>query len=292
MALSVDHLLAAGEPIDTATLTEALGGSLRGHRLAATVRAPGHAWAVGQVPSGPAYVGEYETAHGVVVEVRVAQGDVRLDMVRAGAVVLAISIVAVGGGGRPRRRPGPPDRPAAGRAGRQRPAPRGGGVADDPRRERGRGGGPGRRRAGAQRTADGGDAGGRARLHLGCLAPAADPVDRALDAAGGDRGRRDGPRRPGGGPDRARPGRAADPGRAGPAGPVPSGPSGLDPGDRRGRRRAPAATGVVGRVRVGRPNAARGRRGRAVGRGHRGGPGARCCRPCSTTAWCTARAPW
>jgi signal transduction histidine kinase len=94
MALSVDHLLLDHETIDPRALTEALGGSLRGHRLGAKVRTPSGNWTVGQVPSGRAYTGEYETSHGVVVEVYVAQGDVRLDMLRAGAVVLAISIVA------------------------------------------------------------------------------------------------------------------------------------------------------------------------------------------------------
>jgi signal transduction histidine kinase len=95
MALSVDHLLSLHETIDPRALTEALGGSLRGHKLGAKVRTPSGSWTVGVVPRGPAYTGEYETAHGVVVEVYVARGDVRLDMVRAGAVVLAISIVAV-----------------------------------------------------------------------------------------------------------------------------------------------------------------------------------------------------
>ena len=94
LAVSVDHLLAAHETIDPQTLSEALGGSLRGHRLGATVKAPTGSWTVGQVPTGPAYTGEYQTANGVVVEVYVAQGDVRLDMVRAGAVVLAISVLA------------------------------------------------------------------------------------------------------------------------------------------------------------------------------------------------------
>jgi signal transduction histidine kinase len=94
MALSVDHLLSDHEAIDPRALTEALGGSLRGHKLGAKVRTPSGDWTVGVVPRGPAYTGEYETSHGVVVEVYVAQGDVRLDMVRAGAVVLAISIVA------------------------------------------------------------------------------------------------------------------------------------------------------------------------------------------------------
>jgi len=66
MALSVDHLLSVHETIDPRALTEALGGSLRGHKLGAKVRTPSGNWTVGQVPSGPAYTGEYETAHGVV----------------------------------------------------------------------------------------------------------------------------------------------------------------------------------------------------------------------------------
>jgi signal transduction histidine kinase len=94
LAVSVDHLIQDHETVDPTVLNEALGGSLRGHRLGATVRTPTRSWTVGEVPTGPAYVGEYQTTGGVDVRVLVARGDVRLDMIRAGAVVLVISVVA------------------------------------------------------------------------------------------------------------------------------------------------------------------------------------------------------
>jgi signal transduction histidine kinase len=96
MALSVDHQIAQHEQIDQATLTDTLGGSLRGHALGATVRSPAGNFRVGTVPKGPAYVGEAATASGVIVQVSVARDDVYLDMFRAGAVVFGISVVAVG----------------------------------------------------------------------------------------------------------------------------------------------------------------------------------------------------
>jgi signal transduction histidine kinase len=96
MALSVDHQIAQHEQIDQATLTDTLGGSLRGHALGATVRSPAGNFRVGIVPKGPAYVGEAATASGVIVRVSVARDDVYLDMFRAGAVVFGISVVAVG----------------------------------------------------------------------------------------------------------------------------------------------------------------------------------------------------
>ncbi len=94
LALSVDHLLAEHETVDAAQLTEALGGSVRGHRLGATVTTPTGSFRVGRIPSGPSYSGDYETANGVVVRVLVARDDVQLDMIRAAAVVLGISVVA------------------------------------------------------------------------------------------------------------------------------------------------------------------------------------------------------
>jgi signal transduction histidine kinase len=94
VALTVDHLLAAHESVDRAQLTEALGGSVRGHRLGATVSTPQGSLRVGRIPSGPSYAGDYETASGVVVRVLVARDDVELDMARAAAVVLGISVVA------------------------------------------------------------------------------------------------------------------------------------------------------------------------------------------------------
>jgi signal transduction histidine kinase len=96
MALSVDHQIAQHEQIDQDSLTAALGGSLRGHPLGATVRTPSGTFRVGTVPPGPAYVGEAATASGVIVRVSVARDDVYLDMFRAAAVVFGISVVAVG----------------------------------------------------------------------------------------------------------------------------------------------------------------------------------------------------
>jgi signal transduction histidine kinase len=96
MALSVDHQIAQHEQIDHDSLTAALGGSLRGHPLGATVRTPSGTFRVGTVPSGPGYVGEAATASGVIVRVSVARDDVYLDMFRAAAVVFGISVVAVG----------------------------------------------------------------------------------------------------------------------------------------------------------------------------------------------------
>jgi signal transduction histidine kinase len=96
MALSVDHQIAAHEEVDQASLTETLGHSLRGHALGATVRSPAGNFRVGAVLEGPAYVGEAATASGVIVRVSVARDDIYLDMFRAGAVVFAISVIAVG----------------------------------------------------------------------------------------------------------------------------------------------------------------------------------------------------
>ena len=96
MALSVDHQIAQHETVDQASLLAALGGSLRGHRLGATVRTPSGTFRVGSIPSGDSYVGEAATAAGVIVRVYVARDDVYLDMLRAGGVVFAISVVAVG----------------------------------------------------------------------------------------------------------------------------------------------------------------------------------------------------
>jgi signal transduction histidine kinase len=96
LALSVDHRIAEHESVDPAQLSEALGGPLRGHVLGATVHAPSGDWRVGTIPTGPAYVGESATGSGVIVRVSVARDDVRLDMLRAGGVVFAISIIAVG----------------------------------------------------------------------------------------------------------------------------------------------------------------------------------------------------
>ena len=95
LALSVDHQIARHETVDQATLAEALGGPLRGHVLGARVHSPVGDWRVGTIPTGPAYVGEAATTHGVLVRVSVARDDVRLDMLRAGGVVFAISVVAV-----------------------------------------------------------------------------------------------------------------------------------------------------------------------------------------------------
>jgi signal transduction histidine kinase len=96
LALAVDHRLDEHETVDSATLEQTLDGTLRGHQVGATVTTPEGTVSVGRIPPGPAYVGEYATASGVIARVSVAQGDVRLDMVRAGGLVLAISIVAVG----------------------------------------------------------------------------------------------------------------------------------------------------------------------------------------------------
>jgi signal transduction histidine kinase len=96
MALSVDHQIAQHEAVDQASLTAALGGSLRGHRLGATVRTPVGNFRVASIPSGPSYVGEAATASGVIVRVYVARDDVYLDMLRAGGVVFGISVVAAG----------------------------------------------------------------------------------------------------------------------------------------------------------------------------------------------------
>jgi signal transduction histidine kinase len=96
LALSVDHQIARHETVDQATLAEALGGPLRGHVLGARVHSPVGDWQVGTIPTGPAYVGESGTASGVLVRVSVARDDVRLDMLRAGGFVLALSVVAVG----------------------------------------------------------------------------------------------------------------------------------------------------------------------------------------------------
>jgi signal transduction histidine kinase len=96
LALAVDHRLDEHETVDSPALQQTLGGTLRGHQVGATVTTPQGTVIVGRIPSGPAYVGEYATSSGVIARVSVAQGDVRLDMVRAGGLVLAISIVAVG----------------------------------------------------------------------------------------------------------------------------------------------------------------------------------------------------
>jgi signal transduction histidine kinase len=95
MALSVDHQIAQHETVDQASLLAALGGSLRGHELGATVRTPTGAFRVGTIPRGDSYVGESATSAGVIVRVYVARDDVYFDMLRAGGVVFAISVVAV-----------------------------------------------------------------------------------------------------------------------------------------------------------------------------------------------------
>jgi len=96
LALAADHRLEEHETIDAAALQQTLGGTLRGHRVGATVSSPAGTVRIGRIPSGPSYSGEYATASGVIADVYVAQGDVRLDMLRAGGLVLVISIVAVG----------------------------------------------------------------------------------------------------------------------------------------------------------------------------------------------------
>jgi signal transduction histidine kinase len=95
MALSVNHQMDQHETIDQASLRAALGGSLRGHALGATVRTSTGTYRVGTIPRGPAYVGEGATTSGVIVRVYVARDDVQLDMLRAGGVVFLISVVAV-----------------------------------------------------------------------------------------------------------------------------------------------------------------------------------------------------
>jgi signal transduction histidine kinase len=95
LALAVDHRQAEHEAIDPEALVQGLGGSLRGHPLGATVHTTTGDWKVGRIPAGPSYVGESVTPSGVVVRVLVARSDVRLDVIRAWLVVLAVSVAAV-----------------------------------------------------------------------------------------------------------------------------------------------------------------------------------------------------
>ncbi len=95
IALSVDRRLADHQAVDPAALSEALGGSLRGHDLWATVQTPGGNYRVGKDHPGAAYTGETVTSSGVVVRASVASSDVRLDVIRAWVVIFVVSVAAV-----------------------------------------------------------------------------------------------------------------------------------------------------------------------------------------------------